>query len=291
MDSLDISMGILKDHEMERFIGLETPLIMGILNVTPDSFSDGGAHFDLEDAVNHAIVMTENGADIIDIGGESTRPFAETVITEEEIERTIPVIEALVDRIDVPISIDTRHVEVARKALDAGAVIVNDVNSLRGEGMEELVIERGVNAVLMHMKGSPKNMQVDPTYHDVVEEVLTFLNERVDSFVEKGGDKKKLMVDPGIGFGKRLEDNLILLRDLDRFCEIGCPVVVGASRKSFIGKVSGLDVSERLEGSLGAAVVAYMKGASVLRVHDVKETRRTLDIVKAIIKTEDLEIL
>lgn len=280
-------MGILMDHKKESFIGLESPLIMGILNVTPDSFSDGGAHFDLEDAVFHALRMVEDGADIIDVGGESTRPFAETVTREEEIERTIPVIEALVDRIDVPISIDTSHVEVARSALDAGAVIINDVNSLREDGMEEIVIERGVNAILMHMKGTPKNMQVDPTYDDVVEEVLTFLRERIDSFVDKGGDRTKLMVDPGIGFGKRLEDNLILLRDLDRFCEIGCPVVVGASRKSFIGKVLDLDVSERLEGSLGAAVVAYMNGASVLRVHDVKETRRTLDLVKAILMVQD----
>ncbi len=288
MDRIDISTGILKDHERERFIGLEPPLIMGILNVTPDSFSDGGMHFDLEDAIHHALVMVEDGADIIDIGGESTRPFAETVTREEEIERTIPVIEALVDRIDVPISIDTSHVEVARSALDAGAVIVNDVNSLREDGMEEIVIERGVNAILMHMKGTPKNMQVDPTYDDVVEEVLNFLCERVDSFVGKGGNKNRLMVDPGIGFGKRLEDNLIILRDLDRFCDIGCPVVIGASRKSFIGKVLDLDVSERLEGSLGAAVVAYMNGASVLRVHDVKETRRILDLVKAILKAGDI---
>jgi dihydropteroate synthase len=284
MIDIDISTGNLKDYDKNRFFNLKPPLIMGILNVTPDSFSDGGEHYTFHKAVDHALGMVEEGADIIDIGGESTRPFAEEVLTEEEMDRTIPVIEAVADNIDVPISIDTRHPEVARRALDAGAVMVNDVNSLREPGMEELVIERDVNAVLMHMKGTPRNMQVDPSYDDVVDEVLSFLDQRIDSFVEKGGKKERLFVDPGIGFGKRVEDNLVLLRDLDRFCELDCPVLVGASRKSFIGKVLDLDVKDRLEGSLGAAVVAYLNGASVIRVHDVKETRRTLDLVRAIME-------
>ncbi len=285
MIDMDISTGSLKDFDRKKFSNLRPPLIMGILNVTPDSFSDGGEHNTFQKAVDRSLKMVEEGADIIDIGGESTRPFAEEVLTEEEMDRTIPVIEAIADNIDVPISIDTRHPEVARRALDAGAVMVNDVNSLREPGMEDLVIERDVNAVLMHMKGTPRNMQVDPSYDDVVEEVLAFLEGRIDSFVEKGGKKERLFVDPGIGFGKRVEDNLILLRDLDRFCELDCPVLVGASRKSFIGKVLDLDVKDRLEGSLGAAVVAYLNGASVIRVHDVKETRRTLDLVRAIMES------
>jgi dihydropteroate synthase len=282
MERIDLSTGNLKKFDKKRFKDLGAPLIMGILNVTPDSFSDGGRHNTLETAVDHALKMIEDGADIIDVGGESTRPFAESIITEEEVDRTIPVIKALVDRIDIPISIDTRHVEVARKALDAGAVMVNDVNSLGEPGMEELVIERDVSAVLMHMKGEPGNMQIDPTYRDVVSEVLAFLEGRIVSFENKGGNRERLIVDPGIGFGKRVEDNLVLLRDLDRFLDLDCPVMVGASRKSFIGKVLDLEVDERLEGSLAAAIVAYNNGASILRVHDVKETRRALDLARAI---------
>jgi len=268
----------------ERFDSLEPPLIMGIVNVTPDSFSDGGLHYGTDEAVEHALSLVEQGADMIDVGGESTRPFAREVSVEEEKARVIPVIDRLRDMVEVPISIDTRHVEVAREAVEAGASIINDVNALRGPGMDEFAAESGCSVVVMHMKGTPGNMQVSPVYDDVVEEVLTFLSERVDHLTGMGVERELIMIDPGIGFGKRVSDNLRLLRELHRFRETGCPVLVGASRKSFIGKVLDLDVSQRLEGSIASAVIAYVNGASVLRVHDVEETRRALDIARAVVE-------
>lgn len=263
--------------------GRKGPAIMGILNVTPDSFSDGGRFNERSRAIEHAFEMVEQGADMIDVGGESTRPFAESVITEEEIERTVPVIETMADDLKVPVSIDTRHVEVARRALEAGASMINDVNGLRGEGMEELSLEWGIPVVVMHMKGTPKDMQVNPCYDDVISEVRSFLAERVDELVAKGMKKEQVIIDPGIGFGKRREDNLKLINGLDAFLDIGCPVLIGASRKSFIGQTLDLEVDQRLEGSLAVAVIAYMRGASVIRTHDVLETRRTVDMTRAMI--------
>ncbi|MEA3558683.1 MAG: dihydropteroate synthase [Candidatus Thermoplasmatota archaeon] len=270
----------------ENFSDVETPVIVGILNVTPDSFSDGGTYGNLEQAVERAALMVREGAGIIDVGGESTRPFADPVPLEEEIRRTIPVVEKLVERIDVPVSIDTRHPEIALRALEKGACMVNDVNGLREDGMGELVAEFGASACIMHMKGSPKDMQIAPSYEDVLSDIHNFLHERVDSLGEIGIGKDMLMIDPGIGFGKRVGDNLMILRDLDRFLDIGCPVLIGASRKSFIGKVLDLEVDERLEGSIASAVAGYLNGASVFRIHDVKETRRALDLVKAVEEPE-----
>ncbi len=272
----------LNGSDVTPSITLGSPVIMGILNVTPDSFSDGGIFLDTRSALEHARKMVSEGARIIDIGGESTRPFADKVHIGEEIRRVIPVIEAVSDELDVVISIDTRHTGVARKALEAGASMINDVNGLREEGMEELVADSGATAVIMHMKGTPKDMQVSPTYGDVIADIHSFLSERVDTMVDKGHSKDKLIIDPGIGFGKRVGDNLAILKDLDRFSDIGCPILVGASRKSFIGAVLDVEVDERLEGSIASAVISYINGASILRVHDVKETRRALDLAAAI---------
>jgi dihydropteroate synthase len=289
-DRLSISVEPLKGSgrtfDERKFLDLETPVIMGILNVTPDSFSDGGSFNKVEDAVRRAIEMVDHGAGIIDIGGESTRPFAEKVLMEEEILRTIPVIESLVSRIDVPISIDTRHPSVARAALEAGASMINDVNGLREQGMDELVLETGASAVIMHMKGTPRDMQIAPGYEDVIDDIHGFLTERVDHMVSMGTQKDRLMIDPGIGFGKRVGDNLIILRELRRFSDIGCPILVGASRKSFIGHVNGTEVNNRIAGSLSSAVISAMNGASVIRVHDVLETRRALKIFKGMMEPE-----
>lgn len=278
-----------REIEPEMFVDLEPPVIMGILNVTPDSFSDGGSHNSTDEAVKRAIEMIDQGAALIDIGGESTRPFAEPVSREEEIRRTIPVIEKLVDKVNIPISIDTRHTEVARLALEVGASIVNDVNGLREPGMDEFVVESGSSAVIMHMKGTPKDMQIAPGYEDVINDIHHFLLERVDHMVSIGARKDRLIIDPGIGFGKRVGDNLMILRELDRFSDIGCPILVGPSRKSFIGYILGSDVDDRLEGSLASAVIAAMNGASVLRVHDVKETKRALMITEAIGSPNDFQ--
>ncbi|MBN1538532.1 MAG: dihydropteroate synthase [Candidatus Thermoplasmatota archaeon] len=274
------------EFQKHRFMDLEPPVIMGILNITPDSFSDGGFFLSIDDAVARAHEMVNHGAAMVDVGGESTRPFAEPVPLEEEIRRTLPVIERLVDELNVPISIDTRHQEVARAAIEAGASIVNDVNALRGPGMEDIVLETGVCAVIMHMKGTPLDMQVSPSYDDVMEEILSFLKERVEHMTEMGIRKDRLILDPGIGFGKRVGDNLTIIRELSIFLDIGCPVLVGASRKSFIGKVLGREVNERLEGSLVSAVLAVMNGASIIRAHDVGETKRALDMLGAIIDPE-----
>ena len=263
-------------------ITLGPPVIMGVLNVTPDSFSDGGNHFDIGSALEHARKMVSEGAQIIDIGGESTRPFADKVHIEEEIRRVIPVIEAVSDELDVVISIDTQRTEVARKALEAGASMINDVNGLREDGMEELVADSGATAVIMHMKGTPMDMQVAPTYSNVLNEIHDFLNDRVNRMLELGCKKDKLIIDPGIGFGKRVEDNLAIIKHLEHFLDIGCSILIGASRKSFIGKTLGLEVDQRYEGSIASAIIATQNGAAILRVHDVQGTKRALDLVRAI---------
>ncbi|MBN1539862.1 MAG: dihydropteroate synthase [Candidatus Thermoplasmatota archaeon] len=271
-----------REPSPERFEDLRLPLIIGILNTTPDSFSNGGEYLEFDDAVERAYQMVAHGADIVDIGGESTRPFADPVTLELEVKRTIPVIERIVDDIGVPISIDTRHAHVAEMALKAGASIINDVRGLQEPGMDRLVASSGATAIIMHMKGTPKDMQVSPLYDDVISEIHGFLSGRVAHMVSLGVPRERLMIDPGIGFGKRLEDNLAILRNLGRFLDIGCPVLVGASRKSFIGQLLGSGPQERLEGSLASAIIAVMNGASIVRVHDVKETKRALDIYKAV---------
>jgi len=259
------------------------PLIMGVLNVTPDSFYDGGRYSNLNRALERAFLMVEDGADIVDIGGESSRPGAKPVGQKEELERVIPVIEKLVPRVKVPISIDTYKSGVARRAIDAGARMVNDISALRmDEKMAKVVRSRGVPVCLMHMQGTPRNMQKNPRYKDVVSEIFSFLKQRIDFCEQAGIDVEQTIVDPGIGFGKTVEHNLEILKNLDQFKSLGRPIMIGVSRKSFIGKVLQLEPEERLEGSLAAAVWCVNKGASILRVHDVRETKRALKIVETI---------
>jgi len=252
---------------------------MGALNVTPDSFSDGGAFLDPDAAADRALAMEREGADIIDIGGESSRPGAEPVPLEEELRRVLPVLERLRGRLRIPISIDTTKAEVAEAALQAGAEIVNDISALRFDPrMGEVVAKSGAGLVLMHMRGTPKTMQQDPTYADVVAEVRDFLAQRVEHAVSLGIDRELIAIDPGIGFGKTVEHNLELLRRLPELCELGHPVLVGPSRKSFIGAVLDLPVEERLEGTLAACAVAVVRGADIVRVHDVRAVRRAVDL-------------
>ena len=254
-------------------------LIMGILNVTPDSFSDGGRFLSPDAAVKRALIMEKEGADIIDVGGESSRPGAEPVPVEEELRRVIPVLERLRGKLRIPISIDTTKAEVAEAALRAGASIVNDISALRFDpAMAFVVAEFGAGLVLMHMLGTPKTMQQAPHYEDVVREVREFLAERALYAQSQGIPREAIAVDPGIGFGKTVEHNLELLRRLPELVELGFPVLVGPSRKSFIGAILGLGVEERLEGTLAACAVAVVRGADILRVHDVREVRRAADL-------------
>jgi len=257
----------------------ERVLIMGILNVTPDSFSNGGRFLSPDAAVERALAMEKEGADIIDVGGESSRPGAEPVPVEEELRRVLPVLERLRGKLRIPISIDTTKAEVAEAALRAGASIVNDISALRFDpAMAPLVAKFGAGLVLMHMLGTPKTMQQAPHYEDVVTEVRDFLAERAQYAQSQGIPREAIAVDPGIGFGKTVEHNLELLRRLPELVELGFPVLVGPSRKSFIGAILGLGVEERLEGTLAACAVAVVRGADILRVHDVKEVRRAADL-------------
>jgi dihydropteroate synthase len=257
--------------------------VMGIVNVTPDSFSDGGKFFDADRAAAHGERLAAEGADVLDIGGESTRPGAEPVGIEEELRRVIPVIQKLRAKISIPISIDTLKSEVARAALDAGADIVNDVTALEADAeMAALVAREGVPVILMHMQGTPRTMQRSPTYDDVVEEVRDYLKRRVDYAVERGVAVENIVIDPGIGFGKNLEHNLALLRGLPALADAGLPLLVGASRKAFIGRLLDAGPEERLEGSLAAAVAAALAGANMIRVHDVKEAVRALRVADAL---------
>ena len=244
--------------------------VMGILNVTPDSFADGGKYFGVEEAVRRGLEMVDEGADFLDIGGESTRPGSEPVPFEEELRRVLPVIERLAGRTDVPISIDTCKSQVARRALEAGAVIVNDISGLHFDpGLADVVAEHDASLVLMHMKGTPKTMQQNPDYDDVIEEICDYLGTGVQLAESK--DIRQIFVDPGIGFGKKLPHNLQILRKLGEFKRFGYPVLVGPSRKSFIGMILDLPVEERLEGTAAAVAVSIVNGANVVRVHDVKQ--------------------
>ena len=250
----------------------ERTLVMGVINVTPDSFSDGGVNFDIEDALATAVRMRDAGADIIDVGGESTRPGAREVGVEEELSRTIPLIGALSREVELPVSIDTCKAEVARRALDAGAVIINDVSGLRFDrDMIPLAASRGAPVIIMHMQGTPRDMQDDPRYQDVVRDICRFIRERAERAVEGGISPENIMVDPGIGFGKTLEHNLEIMRRLEEFKSPGYPLVVGTSRKSFIGEVLDRPVEERLLGTASTVAFAVARGADVVRVHDVPE--------------------
>jgi dihydropteroate synthase len=258
------------------------PKLMGVVNVTPDSFSDGGQYLDPAMAVRHGEELVRDGAVILDVGGESTRPGAVEVDQSEELRRVEPVVVALADATTV--SIDTSKAAVAAAAIDVGASIVNDVSAFkRDPEMAGLCAERGVGVVLMHMPGNPRTMQDDPHYDDVVDDVKAFLAARMEFAIGKGVDEGRIWLDPGIGFGKTLEHNLELLRRLAELRELGRPLVVGTSRKSFIGKVDGSDVEDRIGGSISSSVLAAAEGADVLRVHDVAETRQALRVANAIL--------
>jgi len=258
-------------------------LVMGVLNVTPDSFSDGGAFFDTRKAIEHGLKMAGDGASIIDIGGESTRPSSASVSAEEQIRRVVPVIEALAKKIDVPISIDTYNYEVAKAALVAGAAMINDITALSDERMGKLAAEWGVPVVLMHMQGTPTTMQVEPKYSNVVGEVRQFLLDRAQRAERFGIDKNMIFIDPGIGFGKTLEHNLLLLRDIDRFVESSYRVCAGTSRKSFIGKITGKEKPpERIFGTAATVALCAAAGVSIVRVHDVAEMVDVIKVTNAI---------
>jgi dihydropteroate synthase len=258
---------------------------MGVLNVTPDSFSDGGAFLDPAAAVAHARRMAAEGADLVDVGGESTRPGAAPVSAEEELRRVMPVVEHLVSEAVAPLSVDTSKAPVARAAVEAGAVFVNDVSALRGDPeMVAVVAGAGVEVCLMHMQGDPGTMQDDPRYEDVVSDVKAFLEERLGFAVAQGIREERVWLDPGIGFGKTLAHNLELLRRLDEIVAIGRPVVVGVSRKRFIGTLTGRGERDRVAGGLAANVLAFERGAHMFRVHDVSETREALTVAAATVE-------
>jgi dihydropteroate synthase len=263
-------------------------LVMGILNVTPDSFSDGGCFESIDDAVRHALLMEREGADIIDIGGESTRPGAKQISIEDEINRILPVIKQLKTKLKTPISVDTYKSEVAKQVLELGADMINDITALRGdEKLVEIVSCYKVPICLMHMKGTPQNMQINPEYEDVVIEIRDFLKKKVEFALSNGINNENIIVDPGLGFGKRtgqgIEDNCDILGRLREIKSLGYPVLIGASRKTFISNLFGKDkpnpVEDRLEGSLAAATLAVLNGADIIRAHDVKETRECVDLL------------
>jgi dihydropteroate synthase len=256
--------------------------LMGVVNVTPDSFSDGGRYLDAEAAIAHGEELARDGAEILDVGGESTRPGAEPVAEPEELRRTEPVVAALAGK--APVSIDTSKVAVAEAALEVGAEIVNDVTALRRDpDMAGLCAERGATVVLMHMPGNPRTMQDDPRYGDVVDDVKGFLAERTEAAVAAGIAEERIWLDPGIGFGKTVEHNLELLRRLGELRELGRPLVIGTSRKSFIGRIDGSAVGDRLGGTIASSVLAAAEGADVLRVHDVVEMAQALRVTRAVL--------
>jgi len=255
-------------------------LIMGILNVTPDSFSDGNLFFDAGKAIEHAKRMVKDGADIIDIGGESSRPGSEPVSEKEELIRVSQIIKKLKGEINVPISIDTYKPRVAEGCIKLGASMINDINGLRNEEMINAAAKYKVPVIIMHMKGSPKTMQKNPEYRDVIKEIKLFLAQQIKK-AKKGGIKD-MIIDPGMGFGKTTEHNLQILKNLSKFKELKCPILVGPSRKSFIGNITGLAVNERLEGTLAAISISIMNGANIVRVHDVKECKRAVMVADAV---------
>ena len=266
-----------------EFVFPRPALVMGVVNVTPDSFSDGGKYFDTAVAIAHAEELAAQGADIIDVGGESTRPGAAPVSLHEELDRVIPVIERLAKELDTPLSVDTGKPEVMREAVKAGAVMINDVHALRQPGALETAAATRAAVCLMHMQGEPRSMQRDPQYEDVVHEVSEFLNERVQAAVSAGIPRGKIVVDPGFGFGKTLEHNLDLMLHLSDLVRLGCPLLVGLSRKSMIGALmGGVPAEERLQGSVAAAVIAVQRGAHIVRVHDVAATVQALKVAAAV---------
>ncbi len=258
-------------------------LVMGIVNVTPDSFSDGEQYLDSGMAISHAKRLVSEGADIIDIGGESTRPGSLAVTQDEEIERVIPVIEGITKEVSVPISIDTCKSQVAQAALDSGVSMINDISAMRFDPkIAEVAAQKKAPLILMHMQGTPKNMQKNPTYKDVMGEIKEFLEERVGFAVSRGVARNNIIIDPGIGFGKSMEHNYEIIRKLGELRELKLPILIGTSRKSFIGNTLGLDVNERLEGTLATITMSIINGADIVRVHDVKEAKRAAQMTDAV---------
>jgi dihydropteroate synthase len=263
------------------------PAVMGVVNTTPDSFSDGGTLYkstrlDLDKAFDRCVKMVEEGATILDIGGESTRPGSDPVSVEQELERVIPLVERLARSVDVALSLDTSTPQVMREGSQAGAHIINDVRALRREGALEAAARTDLAVCLMHMQGEPKTMQTQPAYGDVVQDVSGFLNQRIKDCLSAGIDKKRLWVDPGFGFGKTLTHNIELMQNISYFCNGDYPVLVGVSRKSMIGAITGKDVNERLAGGLALATFALMQGAHIIRTHDVSATVDAVNVVKAL---------
>jgi len=264
-------------------------LVMGILNVTPDSFSDGGRYLNRDDAIRHGIKLAAEGSDIIDIGGESTRPGAEPLSLEDEINRVIPVIKELVKEVQIPISIDTYKSEVAREALDAGAAIINDISGLKSdEKMAGIAAEYDVPVVVMHIKGTPRDMQIDPHYENMMSEIRNSLKESVDIALNAGVDKNKIIVDPGIGFGKELADNFSLIKNLDYFKSLGHFILVGPSRKSFLWKTLDVSPDETVEATAAAVTACIMAGADIVRIHDVKKVINAVKVADLIVSAPEL---
>ncbi|UCC13789.1 MAG: dihydropteroate synthase, partial [Gammaproteobacteria bacterium] len=262
-------------------LDLTSPVTMGIVNVTPDSFSDGGRYLTAERAIQHGEELAADGAAIIDVGGESTRPGAESVEEQEEFERVMPVIRGLAAK-GVLVSVDTSKPAVMQAAAEAGAVMINDVRALRSEGAVQIAVDSGLAVCLMHMQGQPREMQAAPRYSNVVEEVYAFLSDRIEACLAAGMDLARIVIDPGFGFGKTLEHNLTLMRRLDRFRDLGRPILVGVSRKSMIGAIVGRDVNERLWGSIALGMMAIERGADILRVHDVAPTTDAMKVMRAV---------
>jgi len=261
----------------------KSPLLMGILNVTPDSFSDGGEFECTNSAVKHALQMEKDGADIIDIGGESSRPGAEPITLEEELKRVIPVIESIRIESDIIISIDTYKADVAEKAINAGADIINDISGFRfDKDMVGIADRFDVPVIVMHMLGNPQNMQNDPIYDNVIIELISFFKERISYLSKNGIKQNKIVIDPGIGFGKTVEHNYKIIRDLNKLLMLNCPIMMGPSRKSFIGNTLNLPIDERLEGTAAAITASIMNGGRIMRVHDVKEMKQVMKITEKI---------
>ena len=260
---------------------ISRPLLMGIVNVTPDSFSDGGKFFSQESAINHALKLHEEGADILDVGGESTRPDADDVSEDEELRRVIPIIEALVKK-NIPVSIDTQKTVVMREAVAAGACLINDVNALQAEGAMDVAAQSKAALCIMHRQGSAKTMQQNPTYNDVVKEVKEFLQARAEVALTNNIEASRIILDPGFGFGKKKVHNLNLLKHLQELAGLGYPILVGLSRKRLLGELTGREPDARLAASITAAVVAVQNGASIVRVHDVAATKDALAVISAL---------
>jgi dihydropteroate synthase len=269
-------------------LDLKHPRVMGILNITPDSFSDGNQYLGRDEAIRRALDMVEEGADIIDIGGESTRPGAQAVPLSQELDRVLPVIETLAARVDVPLSVDTFKPEVMTEAARLGVGLINDVRALQEEGAIAAAVETGLPVCLMHMQGLPRTMQDDPQYDDVVTDVMGFLQSRMNACLDAGLAHEQILIDPGFGFGKTLDHNLQLLSRLSEFAALGVPVLAGLSRKRMIGSLLGdVPVEDRVFGSVSAAVIAALNGASILRVHDVRPTADALAVVSAVLNKEE----